>query len=268
MKQMFQVRPPRALDPTAVHAATAATAPGTPAFRAAPRRATHAHLSTRQDAAKFNQPLSFDTSRITTMDRMFKVPPAHALTSSLESGPPPALCHPISWAVARRATRARLSTRQGASAFNQALSFDTSKTTNMNNMFAVRSARALSPTALSRSLPVHAACAVASAVPLPARSSPGTVCCPPCDRTRNLCPPPTNCSSVARGRATRPSRLTGNMAQAGLREAALITVSRRPRRRRLRPRHLRRHRRRRRPPRRRRLPRQAHRRHRKRGLLP
>jgi hypothetical protein len=32
-----------------------------------------------------------------------------------------------------------------ASAFNQPLSFDTSKVTNMRNMFEVRSARALAP---------------------------------------------------------------------------------------------------------------------------
>jgi len=37
------------------------------------------------------------------------------------------------------------STRQGASAFNQPLSLDTSKVTDMSNMFSVRSARALAP---------------------------------------------------------------------------------------------------------------------------
>ena len=49
-----------------------------------------------------------------------------------------------------------LSTRQGAAAFNQPLSFDTSSVIDMNGMFAVRSARALPPAALSRALPVHA----------------------------------------------------------------------------------------------------------------
>ena len=43
------------------------------------------------------------------------------------------------------ASHARLSTRQGAWAFNQPLSFDTSNVTNMGYMFAVRSARALTP---------------------------------------------------------------------------------------------------------------------------
>ena len=38
-----------------------------------------------------------------------------------------------------------LSTRQGASAFNQPLSWDTSKVTDMYGMFEVRSARALAP---------------------------------------------------------------------------------------------------------------------------
>ena len=42
-------------------------------------------------------------------------------------------------------SHACLSTRQGASAFNQALSFDTSKVTYMRYMFKVRSARALAP---------------------------------------------------------------------------------------------------------------------------
>ena len=36
-------------------------------------------LSTRQLATKFNQPLSFDTSKVTTMDRMFEVRSARAL---------------------------------------------------------------------------------------------------------------------------------------------------------------------------------------------
>ena len=36
-------------------------------------------LSTRQKAKAFNQPLSFDTSRVTTMDTMFYVHSACAL---------------------------------------------------------------------------------------------------------------------------------------------------------------------------------------------
>jgi hypothetical protein len=46
------------------------------------------------------------------------------------------------------------STRQHAYAFNQPLSFDTSKVTDIGGMFTVRSARALAPTkALSRAFP-------------------------------------------------------------------------------------------------------------------
>jgi surface protein len=45
----------------------------------------------------------------------------------------------------RPASRALLSTRQGASAFNQLVSFDTSKVTDMHGMFSVRPARALAP---------------------------------------------------------------------------------------------------------------------------
>ena len=41
-----------------------------------------------------------------------------------------------------------LSTRQDAFAFNQPLSFDTSKVTTMGYMFHVRSARALAPNSL------------------------------------------------------------------------------------------------------------------------
>ena len=54
------------------------------------------------------------------------------------------------WTVPLLAPHGRLSTRQSASAFNQPVSFDTSKVTTMYQMFYVRSARALSPTALSR----------------------------------------------------------------------------------------------------------------------
>ena len=62
----------------------------------------------------------------------------------------------------RRASYARLLTRQKASAFNQALSFDISGVTKMKYMFYVHSARALSPPALSRALPVDAPCIAAT----------------------------------------------------------------------------------------------------------
>eukprot|EP00964_Phaeocystis_antarctica_P073911 scaffold45395_cov60-Phaeocystis_antarctica.AAC.2 len=53
-----------------------------------PRPASYAPLSTRQSATAFNQPLSFDTSKVTNMYRMFTVRSARALAPSLESGPP------------------------------------------------------------------------------------------------------------------------------------------------------------------------------------
>ena len=37
--------------------------------------ALYTHLATRQDAGAFNQPLSFDTSKVTTMEGMFYVRP-------------------------------------------------------------------------------------------------------------------------------------------------------------------------------------------------
>ena len=45
--------------------------------RPTPRPASHALLSTRQVASAFNQPLSFDTSSVATMYRMFLVRSAH-----------------------------------------------------------------------------------------------------------------------------------------------------------------------------------------------
>ena len=121
---------------------------------------SHARLSTRQGAWAFNQPLSFDTSSVTTMQDMFKVRSARALS-------PPALSralpvHAACVAATQRPHASRpvylfprrmpaLSTRQAAYAFNQPLSFDTSKVTDMRYMFDVRSARALGPPASSPS---------------------------------------------------------------------------------------------------------------------
>jgi hypothetical protein len=75
-----------------------------------------------------------------------------------------------------------LSTRQHAHAFNQPLSFDTSMVTNMERMFQVRSARALTPDNLE-SGPPRRACRLRRHRPtpsrLPARTSPGIACAPP-----------------------------------------------------------------------------------------
>ena len=113
-------------------------------------------LLTRQEASAFNQPLSFDTSKVTNMYSMFRVRPSRALApDSLESAFPRA-CRlrrrrltpcPASRPAPRPVSHVPLpSTRQYAYAFNQPLSFDTSKVTNMEAMFHVRSARALTLT--------------------------------------------------------------------------------------------------------------------------
>jgi len=64
-----------------VHAACAAAAPRPPASRG-PHLAPHRTplLSTWQYAHAFNQPLSFDTSKVTHMTTMFAVRSARALT--------------------------------------------------------------------------------------------------------------------------------------------------------------------------------------------
>ena len=227
---MFSVRSARALWPPAfswtlpVHAVCTTTAPTPPSHlpaRTSPRFVCPPCAS--QQASSFNQLLSFDTSKVTSMHTMFTVRsracpgsqlsiPVHAACSrrhppplpppgphfgphlmpslrlgmpgragvqsaaelrhvqrhrhelhvlralracpgppSLELGPPracrlrrrrPTLTPPGPY-IPLPSSHARLSTRQNAYAFNQALSsFDTSKVTNMGPMFTVRSARA------------------------------------------------------------------------------------------------------------------------------
>ena len=125
---------------------------------------------------------SWDTSKVTSMYGMFWVRPARALTpKSLESGfppsmpfapPPPHALPPPGPHLAPHRTPLP-STRQGAVAFNQPLSLDTSKVTNMQFMFTVRSARALAPNSLeSRAFPVHAACATTASYPPAFRRAP------------------------------------------------------------------------------------------------
>ena len=134
-----------------MHAACVATTPRPHASRAAPLPTSHSRLSTRQGALAFNQPLSFDTSKVTNMGGMFWVRSARALVPSLESVPSRACqlrCrHPkpsrLPGYTSSCASHACLSTRQIAIKFNQPLSFDTSSVTNMGWLFHVRSARAL-----------------------------------------------------------------------------------------------------------------------------
>jgi hypothetical protein len=136
-------------------------------------------LSTRQ-ASAFNQPLSWDTSSVTYMGWMFDVCSARAPASSLHSwvssactllAPLPRPRPPASRPACRCSFYASLSTRQGASAFNQPLSWDTSSVTDMNYMFQVRSARAPASRLHSWVLCLHPACAAAAPTPsrLPAR---------------------------------------------------------------------------------------------------
>ena len=107
---------------------------------------------TRQGASAFNQPLSFDTSNVTNMNNMFYVRSAPAPTPPLIQALACARLAPLRRPTPSRlparmppAPYARLMTRQGASAFNQPLSFDTSNVTDMSGMFDVRSAPAPPP---------------------------------------------------------------------------------------------------------------------------
>eukprot|EP00964_Phaeocystis_antarctica_P103321 scaffold68611_cov53-Phaeocystis_antarctica.AAC.1 len=119
------------------------------------------------------------------MHQMFWVHTARALSPAFSralpvcmplASPPPHVLSPHGPHLNPPTSNARLSTRQGANAFNQPLAFDTSKVTNMDQMFVVRSARALAPS-LGRALAVHAACAAAALCPSrhPARTSPRIV---------------------------------------------------------------------------------------------
>ena len=78
MKYMFFVRTlaPTSYQPRALpcSAACAVAPPHRPlTSRPAPPPASYTHLATRQKAEAFNQPLTFDTSKVATMRRMFKV---------------------------------------------------------------------------------------------------------------------------------------------------------------------------------------------------
>ena len=106
---------------------------------------------TLQSASAFNQPLSLDTSSVTEMEGMFAVRCERALASAPTVGA--SLHAACTAAVSPRPSASNSAchpfflcfpfTRQGASAFNQPLSLDTSSVTDMAAMFYVRSARAL-----------------------------------------------------------------------------------------------------------------------------
>ena len=104
-------------------------------------------LDSRQDADAFNQPLSLDTSSVTSMQYMFQVrlprlpmPPTHQSGPRRASLRPPPPRPPASWPACRPLIYAfPLDSRQEADAFNQPLTFDTSSVTSMRYMFEVRS---------------------------------------------------------------------------------------------------------------------------------
>ena len=108
--------------------------------RPAPRPASYICplLSTRQKAEAFNQPLSFDTSGVIIMHGMFFVRSPRSRARAPILAPCPPVC--AGPHLAPRYINALFSTPQYAKAFNQSLSFDTSRITDMGSMFRVRSA--------------------------------------------------------------------------------------------------------------------------------
>ena len=121
-----------------MHAPCAAIACRPAVCRPAPRLAAYAVLSARQSASAFDQPLTFDTSRVKDMSWMFYVRPQHAPCAA-------DVCHPL---VSRPTPRPLFLARQFARAFNQPLDFNTYSVTTMHAMFYVRSARSLPPISL------------------------------------------------------------------------------------------------------------------------
>ena len=239
MYGMFDVRTARALPSTFTVGSS---------MRAAPSLHVTLFLSfllTWQGAAAFNQPLSFDTSSVTTMEYMLKVcsaralPVASALGSTLRAAcaAPAAPCSPASRPAWRPSSYASLCTRQNT-AFNQPLSFDTSSVTAMDGMFQVRSR------ALPAASTVVSPCALLAPPPPP---PPGPHVAPllmrpfrlarfpmlplRLGRARTRCPTQTRSSPVAHGRATLSLSL--GTVQLG---AAWARARRRRRHRRARPR--------------------------------
>ena len=135
--------------------------------------ASNALLLTWQEASVFNQPLSLDTSSVTDMKYMFSVCSARALSPMPMRAFACTLLHALlPTAALSHLPASRLVcpffTRQGASSFNQPLSLDTSKVTDMGIMFYVRFARA-SPPISSQTL----ACTFLAPPPLHAFPPPG-----------------------------------------------------------------------------------------------
>ena len=146
---------------------------------AAPRPASHAPLSTLQRATAFNQPLSFNTSSVTDMLSMFFVRSARALALSLESGSPRA-CR----LRRRRPTPSRFpahtSPHTVCPAFDWAGGVGVQPAAELRHVQGQEHARHVRralracpvPPALSRALPVRAACVAATPRPRASRATP------------------------------------------------------------------------------------------------
>ena len=93
---------------------------------------------TLQAMSVFNQPVSFDTSRVTGMGEMFKV---HSSQPCAQTPVEPFLAHAACAAAAPPSTlpASRPAPPQDAKKFNQPLNFDTSNVRNMDEMFEVHS---------------------------------------------------------------------------------------------------------------------------------
>ena len=167
MHEMFRVRSGRAPNSTWTPPRTLLVSPRPTPLPSWPTITTHP-APIPQGASAFNQPLSLDTSKVTKMSDMFHVRSARALPpipsrvfTCTEHAPPPP--HTPSRIPARMLPTLYVlsSTRQGASVFNQSLSFDTSSVTTIRDMFRVRSSCAL-PRSPQLGPPLHAACAAAA----------------------------------------------------------------------------------------------------------
>ena len=145
--------------------------------------------------------------------------PVHALRAS--RGPPTCLPPPGARSLSRTVCPA-CDPRQDARAFNQLLSWDTSRVLDMSNMFAVRcSPHPARPNRRSRPLrALPPVCTVYTPAGEAARAPlilyPVHALRPTLGRAKTPCPTPTSCSSAARGRAPPNS----GMARAGGQETA------------------------------------------------
>ena len=167
MHGMFHVRSPRASHPGMLRAHRARPPPPAPPARSPqspPSTVCTAWLRpSAQQTVKFNQPLSWDTSRVMSMSHMFYVRArpdlqSHSLPGTMRAprSSPRTVCPCLRPSA------------QFATAFNQRLRWDTSRVTNMDRMFEARaSPRAPCPLNLqSRHLAARTLVPTRSLVPI------------------------------------------------------------------------------------------------------